>query len=338
MENLCARSQAVLKVLVIEYMRSGEPVGSQTLAHMGGMNLSPAALRSTMADLEKSGFLISPHASAGRLPSANGIRFFVEYLLILKPLQGTILDKLQKGMRGDTTDDLLDAAAKVLSRLTRYIGFVTVAPPDFPKIKKLRFVRLSSERVLAVIVTDEGEMLNRVFSYDNSGERNLETAARFYNRHFSGFSFPEAKKVLLRSMGDLRREISRPLRRLLDALSQKPPERDDGVKMAGELNLLVQRDLFKDMGRLRKLCRLLEHKKNIMELLERCGYTDDARIFIGNECGHEALRDCSMIVSPYEENIKIRPPELVGVIGPKRMKYNRVIPTVEMAAELLAGT
>ena len=336
--ELDERARAVLSSLVREYIERGEPVGSRTLARVSEMNLSPATLRNVMSDLEEDGFLVSPHTSAGRVPSARGIRFFVDRLLTIAPPAAAVAKRMQGEVGGETMRDVLFSAAQTVSELTHFAGFVA-APPRAPAVKVLRFVRLSPGRALAVIVTPEGEILNRILECDrNLAEREMLEAARFYNRSMSGLTFAEAEEFLRRKVTDLRGEIAELLEQMLATVGGDGNNNDNNgsLQVAGELNLLEQRDLSADLERLRKLHRLLKQKKGILNLVNKSRRADDVRVFIGNECGHEALADCSVVLSPCGG--EGMPLGYVGVIGPKRMQYNQVIATVNLASRTVAET
>lgn len=329
-----ARARAVLSSIVREYIERGEPVGSRTLARISQMNLSAATMRNVMSDLEVGGFLVSPHTSAGRVPSARGIRFFVDRLLTAASPPAGVAKKMQGEVGGDTMREVLFSAARTVSELTKFAGFV-VAPPRAPAVKSLRFVRLSPGRALAVIVTPDGEILNRILQCDRAlSEREMRVAAGFYNRQMSGLTFAEADSFLRQRVLSLRGEIADLLRRMLQTASNG--ESDSDVRVAGELNLLEQSDLSADLDRLRKLHRLLRRKTGILHLIDKSRRADNVRVFIGNECGHEALADCSVVLAKVGD-IGQDAIGFVGVIGPKRMRYQQVIATVNLASATVAG-
>lgn len=331
-----ARGRAVLSSIVREYIERGEPVGSRTLARISRMNLSAATMRNVMSDLEDSGFLISPHTSAGRVPTARGIRFFVDRLLTVAAPSAGIAKKMHGGVGGDTMRDVLFSAARTVSDMTKFAGFV-VAPPRAPAVKSLRFVRLSPGRALAVIVTPDGEILNRILHCDRAlSEREMRAAAGFYNRQMSGLTFAEAELFMRQKVLSLRGEIADLLRDMLQTASAEEENNDD-VRVAGELNLLEQSDLSADLDKLRKLHRLLRRKTDILHLIDKSRRAGNVRVFIGNECGHEALADCSVVLAKVggidSEQAAVG---FVGVIGPKRMRYQQVIATVNLASTAVA--
>ena len=331
--HLDERSRAVLRALVREYIRAGEPVGSRTLSRITQMNLSPATMRNIMADLEEQGMLTSPHASAGRIPSAQGMRFFVDTLLSADLSAADSARRVKQLLSGETPGAVLDSAAQAVSELTQFVGLVAVPSRDKPVVRRLHFVKLGAARALAVLVTDD-EALNRAISTGREfSERQLRAAARFYNERLAGMTLEDAAKALRGMTSDLRGEIAALLTRMLGQVSAP----DDSLKIAGEFNLLNADALASDIDRLRQLHLLLRRREDLLNLLEAGARAENVRVFIGGECGHEALSECSVVISPYgdSEGAEGRPLGVIGVIGPKRMIYDRVIPTVRVAANVV---
>lgn len=332
------RAQVILKSIVREYIRGGEPVGSRTLSRVSKMNLSPATVRNVMADLEHMGFLTSPHTSAGRVPSAKGFRFFVDNLVTSRAPDNSLVQRLRGDLHGDTVTDVMGSAAVAVSELTRFAGFVAAPSRGEAKISRLRFVKLSSSRTLAVVVTSDGEIINRVFECRRPPrERDLSAAARFFNRHLCNLNFSEAKKRLRTEMRNLRAEISALLSDMLQNIDDKLPSESPRLQMAGELNLLNQRELTDDVRRLRKLYRLFNEKQEFLDIIDRSSRGEEVRVFIGSECGHEALAECSVVLSSFGASDGAEPLGWLGIIGPKRMRYPQVISTVDVAAKTVAG-
>ena len=328
--SLDERSRAVLRALVREYIRAGEPVGSRTLSRITQMNLSPATMRNIMSDLEEHGMLTSPHTSAGRIPSARGMRFFVDTLLSADLSAGNparSARRVEKLLSGETPAAVLDSAAQAVSELTQFVGLVAAPARDKPVVRRLHFVKLGPARALAVLVTDD-EALNRAISTGREfSERQLRAAARFYNDRLTGMTLEEAAEALREMTSDLRGEISALLAGMLGQVSV--PE--DSLKVAGEFNLLNADSLASDIDRLRKLHHLLRRREDLLNLLEAGERAENVRVFIGGECGHDALSECSVVISPYGDS-EGRPLGVIGVIGPKRMTYDRIIPTVRLTA------
>ena len=334
--QLNERARTVLRALVREYIRAGEPVGSRTLSRITRMNLSPATMRNIMADLEEHGMLTSPHASAGRVPSARGMRFFVDTLLSADLAAAAAesggrsarrMGRVGQLLSGETPGAVLDSAAQAVSELTQFVGLVAAPSRDKPVVRRLHFVKMGPARALAVLVTDD-EALNRAISTGREfSERQLRAAAKFYNERLAGMTLEDAAAALREMASDLRGEIAALLARMLGQVSAP----DDSLKVAGEFNLLNADALSSDIDRLRRLHRLLQRREDLLNLLEAGDKAENVRVFIGGECGHEALAECSVVVSPYGDE-EGRPLGVIGVIGPKRMTYDRVIPTVRVTA------
>lgn len=331
------RAKQVLRCLVRRYLRDGQPVPSSALARATTLSYSPATIRHVMADLEDIGFLVSPHTSAGRIPSPRGIRFFVDHLLtVVPPTRKTVRD-LTHELRRETVTEVHSAAAAVISQLTKYVGFVAAPAMQPPVVRQLRFVKLSSNRVLAVIVTGSGDVLNRVFNHDEGiSERDLTLAAAAYNRYCANMTFNDAQTLLHSQMLELRAQISRLLESLLKKVGEDPIAKADMLCVAGEMNLLKDDDLSGDMQQLRELYDLLQRKKELIRLLERGAHANNVHVFIGSESGLSALEQCSVVFSSCSGSDG-KALGLIGVVGPKRMRYNKVIPTVDVAAQLLGN-
>ena len=334
--HLDDRAKRVLHALVVRYLQDGQPVGSRTLAGMPAIDCSAATVRNVMSDLEDIGFLVSPHTSAGRVPSSHGIRFFVDRLLTVSSPTRRMFNQLRAELRGDTVSDVRESAAKVVSQLTHYAGFVVAPGAAKPVVRKLRFVKLSSNRVLAVIITDTGDVLNRVFTHDEMiNDADLAAAANVYNEHFSGMAFDAVWALLRTQLSDLRTQIRQLLRGLLQHMDNESETVASDLRLAGEMNLLNEADLFADVTQLRELYDLLARKKELLALIEGAHPAENVCVFIGSECGLKAMRECSIVFSSCVGKDKSL--GVIGVIGPKRMPYNRVIPTVNVAAKLLGG-
>jgi heat-inducible transcriptional repressor len=294
-------------------------------------------MRNIMSDLENMGFLMSPHTSAGRVPSAKGFRFFVDHLLTARPPDEALINRLRDNVRGDTAADVLAAAANTVSQLTRFAGFVAAPARGTLRIQQLRFVKLSSSRVLTVVVTVDGEIINRIFECERPPqERDLAAAARFFNRYLCDLTFEEAKNRLREEMKNLRGEISRLLAGMMKTIDNKLADAEGTIQVAGELNLLNQSELTADVRNLRQLYALFNKKKEFFSIIDRGSRAEDVCVFIGNECGHDALSECSLVLSPLGHDDDGTVLGYLGVIGPKRMRYQQVIATVDVASKLVS--
>ena len=334
--SLDPRARAILKAIVREYIRQGEPVGSRTLAKITDLRLSPATFRNVMSDLEEMGLLSSLHTSSGRIPSVRGMRFFVDSLLAIRPPDARLIRRLRDGLKTDSAGDLLGSAARVMSNLTRFAGFVATPPREAASIRRLEFVQLSERRLLIVMVTSTGEVLNRVIPAPGDfSAADLAQASEYFNRRLRDSTFEEARRRLQTQMHRIRRRLSGLLARTLETMAEESPPSGDDFQVVGEGNLLAHESLSMNMTKLRDLFSLFERKKDLLKLLETGRQAENVRIFIGSECGVPALSECSVILSPY--SVDRRSLGVIGVIGPKRMRYGSVIPAVEVTAKLVGA-
>lgn len=334
------RAQHFLKVLIERYIRDGQPVGSRTLAKDAGLDLSPATIRNVMSDLEDLGFVASPHTSAGRVPTASGYRLFVDSLISLKPLHDTELSrvKTELGLDADPRKALA-SASKLVSELTHMAGVVSIPRRDQVVVKQIEFVPLSDARVLVVLVTGQGEVTNRVIQTAREYSRaELEQAANFINRHYAGRELEDLRAQVVREMRDDRDRMDQLMAQALEmanaALSPDSDGDDSDFVMAGQTNLM-DFDELAQMDKLRQLFNAFTEKQEILHLLDRCTAADGVQIFIGGESGYRTLEECSVITAPYAVNDQVV--GVLGVIGPTRMAYDRVIPIVDVTARLLGA-
>jgi heat-inducible transcriptional repressor len=348
--SLDKRARTILKAVVGEYIRSGAPVGSRALSAISGLRLSPATFRGVMADLEEMGLLASLHTSSGRIPSVRGLRFFVESLLTVRSPDSRTVRRLRASLDAEATGgELLDAAMRAVSGLTQFAGFVAAPGGAEAALSRLDFVRLSEKRVLIVMLTSDGEVINRVIAAPRDfSDGDLTAAANYFNRRLRGMSLANARAALERRIGDLQRRIQALLEKTLDLISPQIKPAGD-LQVVGERNLLVREEFGDGLNKLRELFDLFERKKDLLRLLETGAQAENLRLFIGSECGLPALEECSVVLAPYRDdsgdalkntpadNKKPRRLGVIGVIGPKRMKYDTVIPTVEITAKLVGA-
>ncbi len=332
------RAQQVLKLLVERYVHEGRPVASRALARDVGLELSPATLRNVMADLEELGFIRAPHTSAGRVPTPRGYRFFVDTLLTVQPLAGPETERLRDELgveQAQGPDEVLARATQLLSGLSRMASVVTLPRRTTIAFRHVEFLPLSQGRVLAVLVTNEREVHNRVlYPAGRYTAAELEAAANYLNAHFQGQGM---ERVRQRIVGDLREthaSLDRLMRTVLDMgerLLADEPERG-GCVIAGQTNLMGFSELS-DVQRLRQLFEAFQEKQRMLALLEQCLHAEGVQIFIGRESGYEALDECSVVTAPY--TVDGETVGVLGVIGPTRMAYDRVIPLVDVTARLV---
>jgi len=336
------RAQHFLKVLIERYIRDGHPVGSRTLAKDAGLDLSPATIRNVMADLEDLGFVASPHTSAGRVPTVSGYRMFVDSLLSLKPLDTAQLLEVQQQLDiHDPPAGLVDSASRLLSSLTHLAGVVMVPKHNQITIKQIEFVPLSDVRVLTVMVTSAGEVFNRIIETSRVFSRSeLEQLSNYITSHYAGNDLETIRKRVLREMQETRRHLDALMVQALEIASAAfvgegaEKERDGDFVVAGQTNLM-DFDELSQMDSLRSLFNAFTEKQEILHLLDRSLEADGVQIFIGEESGYTTLKDCSVITAPYGVDSEVV--GVLGVIGPTRIAYDRVIPIVDITAKILGS-
>ena len=329
------RAQNLLKILVERYIADGQPVGSRALSRFSPLELSPATIRNVMADLEEMGFVTSPHTSAGRVPTPKGYRLFVDTLLTVRPLEDIERQQLQEQLLPDDPHRVVAAASQILSELTHFAGVVVAPRRRGAALRHIEFFRLSDKRVLLIIVATDGEVQNRVLVTDRAySPSQLTEAANYVNQHYSGVEFDQLANKVKTELLDLHRDISSLMQAAIDTSSEvmRPGE---GVVISGGRNLLQVDDLSSNMERLRRLFDMFERKTQLMELLEQSERAEGVKIFIGGESQLVPLDECSIVTAPYEVDGQVV--GTVGVIGPTRMAYERVIPIVDVTAKLVSS-
>ena len=329
------RAQILLKTLVEHYISDGQPVGSRTLAQCSGLELSPASIRNMMSELENMGFIASPHTSAGRIPTPLGYRLFVDTLLTVRPLENIEVRRLESGLQSPDPQELIDATANLLSELTRFAGVVMVPRRRSVAFRHLEFVPLSDKRILLIIVAADGNVQNRIISTERRfSPSELTQAANFFNQHFSGQTFDEVRRKLNEELKKMQSDITRLMSTALE-ISDKAMSDDDGLVLAGESKLFNVADLSSNIASLRKLFEAFENRTLLLQLLDNSHRAEGVQIFIGGESGYSPLDECSMVTAPYEVDGEVV--GTLGVIGPTRMAYERVIPIVDITARLLSN-
>jgi heat-inducible transcriptional repressor len=327
------RARLLLKALIERYIAEGQPVGSRALSKISGLELSPATIRNVMADLEEMGFVASPHTSAGRVPTPRGYRFFVDTLLTVQPIEQQQAQIIQGQLQVAEPQRAIQTAAQLLSQLSQFAG-VVLTPRRASTFRQVEFLRLSDKRVLMIIVTPEGDVQNRILLTEHPyTQAQLLEAANLLNEHFAGLSFDEARRRLHGELQALRAEIAQLMEAAVQAGSEAV-EQKDPVVISGERNLLGVSDLAADLGKLRAAFDLFEHKTRLLQLLDVTSRAHGVQIYIGGESQTVPLDDMSLVVAPYEVDGQVV--GTVGVIGPMRMAYERVIPIVDITAKLLS--
>jgi heat-inducible transcriptional repressor len=333
--KLNERAQLLLKTLIERYIADGQPVGSRALSKFSGLDLSPASIRNVMADLEEMGLIASPHTSAGRIPTPRGYRFFVDTLLTIKPLDRIEINQLEGQLHAENTQRLVTSASQLLSEITRFAG-VVVTPRRSPGFRHIEFVRLSEKRILVILVTPEGDVQNRIMLSERPyTPSELVEASNILNQNFAGLTLEQSRSRIQEQLRQLHEDMLKLMTAALEAGDQAINESSEEIVISGESKLLDVQDLSSNMARLRGLFDLFERKTALLQLLDVSSRAQGVQIFIGGESGLVPLDECSVVTAPYEVEGKIV--GTVGVIGPTRMAYERVIPIVDITAKLLSS-
>jgi heat-inducible transcriptional repressor len=337
-QTLNDRSLQLLKTLVERYISDGQPVGSRSLAKNSQLQLSPATIRNVMADLEDLGLVHSPHTSAGRVPTASGYRMFVDSLLTVKPLELQEINHLQQGLEEQEDETkVLGVASRLLSDVTQMAGVVTLPRRELVSLRHIEFLPLSNTRVLAIFVTNEQEVHNKIIHTSKQfSAAELQQAANYLNFIYSGKSLTSVRKAIVKEMQVAQEKMNQAM---LDAVSmahqtfESDQEKEDFV-LSGETNLMDFSELA-DMACLRQLFDAFSQKRSIIHLLDKCLEADGVQIFIGEESGYDVFDQCSLVTSTYSVDNEIV--GVLGVIGPTRMAYEKIIPYVDVTAKLLGA-
>lgn len=337
-DELSERARHLLKVLIELYIRDGQPVGSRTLSRESGLELSPATVRNVMAELEALGLVVSPHTSAGRIPTDKGYRLFVDDLLALEPEDNHEIQQLKHLFeQGASLQGLAASVSGLLSGMTSMAGLVMLPRRERLLLRHIEFVPLLDRRVLAILMLNEQEAHNVIIHTDRVfAAIELERATNYLNTAFSGKDLSEIRGQLLTELRDTRARMDRTMDSAISLAEQvfEQSTNEDDVIVSGQTNLMEFEDLS-DLDRLRVLFEAFSEKRKILHLLDQCLYNHGVRIFISKESGCHALDDCSLVTSTYALDGKVV--GVLGVIGPTRMSYKRVIPLVQSTANLLSA-
>lgn len=334
--SLEPRAQTLLKTLVERYIAEGQPVGSRALSKLSRLELSPATIRNIMADLEEMGFVASPHTSAGRIPTPKGFRIFVDTLLTVQPInENTIEPGLQLNTSVGQPQKILSNAAQMLSSLTQFAGVVLTPKHEFA-FSQIEFLRLSEKRILLVIVTPNGDVQNRLLLTESDyTPSQLNKAANYINHHYSGLSFSEIRLRLQKELKEIHSGLTKLMQKAIEAGDETITDSTKKVVIAGENNLLNVHDFTYDLNSLRKLFTMFEQKTELMQLLDISSKANGIQIYIGGDSQLVPMNDMSVVTAPYQVDGKIV--GTLGVIGPTRMSYQKVIPIVDITARLLSN-
>jgi heat-inducible transcriptional repressor len=327
------RAKTLLKALVERYIADGQPVGSRTLSRASGLELSPATIRNVMADLEELGLIASPHTSAGRIPTARGYRLFVDTMLTAQPFNSPPHNPPE--LPHDQPQRVIANAAQLLSSLSSFVGVIT-APRKASVFHHIEFMRLSERRVLVILVAPDGDVQNRViFTAQDYTQSQLVEASNFLTANYRGLTIEAVRERLKNEVDALRGEIATLMQAAVQAGSEAHADSQEQVVISGERNLLTVQDFSSDMGSLRKLFDVFEQKTQLMRLLEVSSRAEGVRIYIGGESMVVPFEELSVVSAPYEVNGQIV--GTLGVIGPTRMAYDRMIQIVDITSKLVSN-
>jgi len=330
------RARILLKTLVERYIAEGQPVGSRALSRYAGLDLSPATIRNIMSDLEELGFISSPHTSAGRIPTPRGYRIFVDTLLTIKPLEQVEMSQIEGNLHPDNPQRLISTASQLLSQLSHFAGVVASPRRKNAAFRHIEFLSLSEKRILLIIVTPDGNVQNRIlFTEKTYSPAQLTIAANFLNQNYAGLTFDDIRRRVQDELKQLHQDMTSLMTAALEAGDQALNDTSDNYVISGEKNLLDSTDLASNMARLRELFDLFDKKTMFVQILDMSTRAQGVQIFIGGESGASLLDECSVITAPYTVDGQVV--GTVGVIGPTRMAYERVIPIVDITAKLLSS-
>ena len=332
--QLDTRAQTLLKALIERYIADGQPVGSRALSKISGLELSPATIRNIMADLEELGYVASPHTSAGRVPTPRGYRIFVDTLLTVQHIDEQAVEARMR-LQAPQPQKMIANAAQMLSSLSQFAG-VVLAPRRESVFQQIEFLRLGEKRILLVIVAPNGDVQNRLLLTDvDYTPAQLVQSANYLNQNYAGLAFDDIHARLHREVSQLRDDMARLMQAAVEAGSEAMADDADAMVIAGERNLLSVSDLSSNMSSLRQMFDMFEQKTGLMQLLDVSSKANGVQIYIGGESSLVPMDEMSVVTAPYTANGKIG--GTLGVIGPTRMAYERVIPIVDITAKLLSN-
>tara|TARA_B100000470_G_scaffold122496_1_gene94537 strand:- start:51 stop:1070 length:1020 start_codon:yes stop_codon:yes gene_type:complete len=330
------RARRILSAIVDKYIQEGIPIGSKSLSLADNIGLSPASIRNVMSDLEELGFIASPYTSSGRVPTPKGYRFFIDSLLKLQPVEATELERIKKrvNFHESNSRELAISVSNTLSAITKLAGIVTIPKQQVTRLKEIDFIQLSEKRILAIIVMNETEVENRILQMKRDYSKDeLKQASNYLNTHYKGRSLSYIKKHLINELMQTKDSVNSLMSDLIDIADQVLDfDESDEYIVAGQRRLMDFHELS-DIKKLRQLFDAFKEKQQLLELLDKSMSTSGIQIFIGEESGYQMFDNCTLITSPYTtEDGAIG---VLGVIGPTRIAYQKVIPIVDITAKLL---
>ena len=341
MSKFDQRAQILMKTLVETYISSGQPVGSKTLLENSQLSVSPATVRNVMQDLESMGLLTAPYTSAGRIPTSQGVRLFVDQLLTVSDVEDIYLQQLQKHLgKVSETGQMLSSVSNMLSQVTQMAGLIRVPRRDVTRVKQVEFVPLSYDiesqnKVLVVLVLSDGEVQNRVIQLDTPVSRSeLQQASNYVNHHFAGKELDTVRRELLQELKDDRAKMDQMMASMMEVAEKGFTGSEDEVQVTGKSQLLNWVNSG-DISDLQSVFNAFSEKTQMLTLLDKCLNADGVQLFIGEESGYDVLSQCSVVGAPY--SIDGEAVGVLAVVGPTRMAYNKVIPMVDITAKLISA-
>ena len=337
--NLDERSETLLRMLISRFIDDGNPVGSRTLSHESGIQLSAATIRNVMADLEDLGLIQAPHTSAGRIPTPLGYRLFIDSLLTVRPLRSYMEREIKYRLDEENdAKELLSTASNVLSDVTQFAGLVFLPKNSVAKLRQIEFVGLSRLRILVILVTEDGQVQNRVINNEQKyTPSELNQAANYFNETYRGKSLSSVKTHLLNEMNQDREQINELMQTAItiaNSMFRDSGRDEEDVVVSGEEKLLSVPDLAA-VEKIRKIFETFKTRHSLLSLLDQSVHAQGVSIFIGSESGYEGLDECSVVAAPY--TVEGQNLGAIGVIGPTRMPYDQVIPIVDVTAKILGN-
>ncbi|TAK82463.1 MAG: heat-inducible transcriptional repressor HrcA [Aquabacterium sp.] len=333
------RAKSLLKTLVERYIADGQPVGSRTLSRASGLELSPATIRNVMADLEEMGLIVSPHTSAGRVPTPRGYRLFVDTMLTSRSVTDqdvALASGAREQLQPDQPQRVIANAAHLLSNLSQFVGVVT-SPRKASVFRHIEFLRLSERRILLIMVAPDGDVQNRVIiTAQDYNQQQLVEASNYLNTHYAGLAIDSVRERLKGEIDQLRGEIAALMQQAVQVGGEAlESETQEQVVISGERNLLTVEDFSNDLGSLRRLFDLFEQKTQLMRLLDVSSRAEGVRIYIGGESQVVPYEELSVVSAPYIVDGQVV--GTLGVIGPTRMAYDRMIEIVDITSRLVSN-
>ncbi len=335
--QLNERAQFLLKTLINCYVDEGVPVGSKTLAESAGLNISTATIRNVMANLDSMGLVSAPHTSAGRVPTNMGFRVYVDSLLEYRPVESAVSEKLKQQINADLDkDSLINVANNLLSDITQMAGVITLPKAGVLNLRRIEFLSLPDKKILAILVVNEKEVQNRIIHVERDYTQDeLIRISNYLNQHFMGQDIFEIRSRLVKELQSARTQVDQMMAAAVDLADQalKPVDENEAYRVHGEANLIRFNEVD-NANQLQQLFQVFQNKREMLGLLDRCIKAEDTQVFIGAEAGFDGLEDFAIISAPYGSQDNVL--GVLGVIGPTRMEYSKVISTVDITARLLS--